>query len=353
MKEMDVDMDVSATDQQSNTRKAVADRCSAPVEKRKASGHRQAAPRKRNALGHSSEVQDGGGGHAGDPGGCKKGKFSGEEDVLLKEAVETVGHNWKEVAKLVPVRTHVQVKIRYFKHLDPSMNKGAFSDAKDGLLDPSLEEGGSKKGSFSAAEDILLKEAVQKLGRNWTEVAKLVPGRSYPQVRTRYLRHLDPSINQSKFSQEEDKKVIEAYHNMGPKWGKIAELLSGRTYEQVKYRYMNHLVLSTKKGEFSEEEDGLLREAVERRGQKWSDIGEFSEEEDGLLREAVERRGQEWSDIVAANELPGRTYDQIRNRYMNHLAEDAQEKVRLCVGVGVVWVWCGCGCGCERVLAPY
>jgi hypothetical protein len=335
---MDVDMDVSATDQQSNTRKAVA----APVEKRKASGHRQAAPRKRNALGHSSEVQDGGGGHAGDPGGCKKGKFSGEEDVLLKEAVETVGHNWKEVAKLVPGRTHVQVKIRYFKHLDPSMNKGAFSDAKDGLLDPSLEEGGSKKGSFSATEDILLKEAVQKLGHKWTEVAKLVPGRSYPQVRTRYLRHLDPSINQSKFSQEEDKKVIEAYQNMGPKWAKIAELLSGRTDDQVKCRYLNHLVLSIKKGEFSEEEDGLLMEAVERRGQKWSDIaaanelpgrtydqirnrymnhldpsikkGEFSEEEDGLLMEAVERRGQKWSDIAAANELPGRTYLQIRNR---------------------------------------
>jgi hypothetical protein len=194
-------------------------------------------------------------------------------------------------------------------------------------LDPSI-----KKGEFSEEEDGLLREAVERRGQKWSDIvaANELPGRTYDQIRNRYMNHLDPSIKKGEFSEEEDGLLMEAVERRGQKWSDIAAAneLPGRTYLQIRNRYMNHLDPSIKKGEFSEEEDGLLMEAVERRGHKWS-------------------------DIVAANELPGRTCDQIKNRYMKHLAEDAQEKVRLCVGVGVVWVCCGCGCGCERALAPY
>jgi len=124
----------------------------------------------------------------------------------------------------------------------PVRDQSAFSEDENKLVCPSNNlDQTPKKGPFSQEEDKLIREQVQQRGHKWREIAELLPGRTDNQVRQRYLNRLDPSLKKDAFSGEEDKLIFEQVQQRGCKWSEIAALLPGRTGYQVRRRYENVL----------------------------------------------------------------------------------------------------------------
>lgn len=64
--------------------------------------------------------------------------------------------------------------------------------------------------------------------KKWTQIAKKLNGRIGKQCRERWHNHLDPNINKSPWTEEEDRLLAQAHEQYGNQWAKIAKLLPGR-----------------------------------------------------------------------------------------------------------------------------
>jgi hypothetical protein len=178
----------------------------------------------------------------------KKGKWSPKEDALLTEAVKKHGRKWVPVAALVPGRTNPQCRSRWLRHLDP--NNG-------------------KKGRWTPEEDAILIEAVGKLGKDFTAVADLIPGRTNERCRDRWFR----------WTPEEDAILTEAVGKLGKDFTSVAALIPGRTSERCRDRWVGCLDFTSseglEKGTWTPEEDGKLIEAVQKLGRDWVPVAEL------------------------------------------------------------------------------
>merc|ERR1712070_256158 len=122
---------------------------------------------------------------------------------------------WRAIAKRVGTRNHVQCLQRWKKVLKP------------GLI----------KGQWSLEEDQKLVALVKKGFKNWGQLAMHMEGRTSKQCRERWCHHLDPKINKSNFSAEEDRMILRLQAEKGNKWADISQSLPGRTENAVKSRW--------------------------------------------------------------------------------------------------------------------
>nr|CCA15827.1 myblike DNAbinding protein putative [Albugo laibachii Nc14] len=96
--------------------------------------------------------------------GLIKGHWTIEEDNKLKGLVANVIRNWGHVASMIPGRTSKQCRERWCNHLDPSINKG----------------------SYSEEEDRIILEMQAKLGNRWSVIAQHLKGRTEDAVKIRW-----------------------------------------------------------------------------------------------------------------------------------------------------------------------
>lgn len=115
-----------------------------------------------------------------------------------------------------------------------------------------------KGGVWTNVEDQILRAAVSKYGlTQWSRVASLLPKKTAKQAKARWNEYLNPIINRSEWSREDDEKLLELAKLLPHQWRSIAPIM-GRTATQCVERYQ-HLLEAALKGEDeeNEEEDDL------------------------------------------------------------------------------------------------
>lgn len=138
-----------------------------------------------------------------------RSSWSSDEDEALIDAVETHGKRWILVADEMQENG-------FDRDADQCLQRWTFT------LDPSI-----KKGPWTEEEDEQLRVAVQDLrARNvtpfWVNVAKYVPGKTEMQCRERWERRLSPHIVHTKFSDAEDRLLLNLADLHRQKWSIVA-----------------------------------------------------------------------------------------------------------------------------------
>ncbi|KAL4874589.1 hypothetical protein BJY04DRAFT_224876 [Aspergillus karnatakaensis] len=147
--------------------------------------------------------------------------WTAEEDVILKREVRRVqseGDNisWHDVAAFLPGRTNKDCRKRWYGTAAAKV----------------------KKGPWTEAEDDRLRRAIDRHGTKWAVVASVVGTRLPDQCSKRWSHAIDPSIDHSPWTQQEDELLIQNVNKHGHYWQQIVSMyFPGRTSLAAKNRY--------------------------------------------------------------------------------------------------------------------
>jgi len=179
----------------------------------------------------------------------KEKTWTEEEDEKLRILVILKREkNWERIAKELVGKTPSQCKQRWKTSLSPSIIKV------------------TERRKWVPEEDEKLSTLVDKYGtKNWRIISSHLRGRLPKQCRERWINHLDPSIVKGRLTEKEWKVVLDAHEDLGNRWSEIAKLLPGRTPNQIKNHWHAMLRKTTKRKqrEFSNDGDDLTSYSIE------------------------------------------------------------------------------------------
>jgi myb proto-oncogene protein len=145
--------------------------------------------------------------------------WSEEEDRILFSMAELDKKNsWKQISKMLNNKTPSQCFYRFH-----SKNSLVF------------------KKNWTKDEDKIIKEFIKANGKRWDELVKILSFRTQKQIKERFFNKLDDSLIRSKFSSEEDEKIVSLFLKYGSKWSFMSRFFSGRTPGMIKSRFYSSL----------------------------------------------------------------------------------------------------------------
>ncbi|KAH6630597.1 Homeodomain-like protein, partial [Chaetomium sp. MPI-SDFR-AT-0129] len=115
-------------------------------------------------------------------------------------------------------------------------------------------------------------ESPEKGSVSWHRVATHIPGRNNKDCRKRWHYSIANSIRKGTWMKEEDEKLREAVGLYGARWSKIAEAVGTRNGDQCWKRWYDCLDPRIDKSPWTPEEDARLLHLVSQIGRNWSDI---------------------------------------------------------------------------------
>ncbi|KAJ1631487.1 Homeodomain-like protein [Pavlovales sp. CCMP2436] len=107
----------------------------------------------------------------------------------------------------------------------------------------------NKKNAWTKEEDERLCELVAHYGpKKWSTIAtQLGTDRVGKQCRERWHNHLSPAVRKDHWTDEEDRLILEMVGQVGTKWSQIVKLLPGRTDNAIKNRWNSAMRKSQRK----------------------------------------------------------------------------------------------------------
>ncbi|KAF8076140.1 hypothetical protein FPV67DRAFT_1664441 [Lyophyllum atratum] len=222
----------------------------------------------------------------------------------------TEGINWTTVAEKVSnvctvKRTADQCRIRWLGDRHPKINHASWSSAEleklKGLVTKQQAANDGKVDWVHVAKDLgtnrtpidcmrrglprerhiwhpsadeKLAEAVKLYGTdNWGIVARFVSeDATAGQCQVRYTRAINPSRKRGPWADDEFERLKVAVAAYGNSWVEVAACIPGRSNEQCRERWAEHLSLSTANIVWSETDDKALMDAASSMGNKWTAI---------------------------------------------------------------------------------
>ncbi|EAX96507.1 Myb-like DNA-binding domain containing protein [Trichomonas vaginalis G3] len=131
-------------------------------------------------------------------------------------------------------------KIVMFTNIPEISNSSSYYNQYGSSSKVGGENPNKKSKTWTKHEDQRLLAAIHKYGfLDWNKISEFVGnGRSRSQCVQRWSRSLNPLINKTQWTKEEDEKLLRLVNKHGKRsWTKISNEIDGRTDVQCRYRY--------------------------------------------------------------------------------------------------------------------
>ncbi|ESZ91786.1 putative Myb transcription factor [Sclerotinia borealis F-4128] len=184
-----------------------------------------------------------------------------EDSILLEKSMQLCLENggseanisWTSVADALTTRTNKDCRKRWFKLR------------------------GGKRGPWRVNEDHRLQEGVQKHGSRWILVAETVKTRNSDQCAKRWQHCLDPSLDHSEWTNEEDIQLVAAVTCFGTSWKDIKKVVfPRRSTANLKNRHTALIRQNNESPKVPHTEDGVVDPSL-----RWMSFDQDMFDDDG------------------------------------------------------------------------
>ena len=141
-----------------------------------------------------------------------------ENDILIQQYFKLGNKNLRKLSELIKTKSTQQINYRIKKI-----------------------ELKSKMRTFTRQDDLKIIELVEIYGTNWELISKNFPDFTAEMLEERYNNKLDPKLKRTKFTEEEDEKIVALYSKYGNNWKEIASYFPDRNANMIKNRFYSFL----------------------------------------------------------------------------------------------------------------